>query len=430
MSCNCSSSPCGCEALIIQVGPRGFTGPAGPAPSLTLDVETLAAGSPVTITQSGGAGTYDILLGIPQGATGPAGVGTPGIDGLPAFAPLDIAGLTQPAIGSQTNIATTGSFKWAASSEWVYISGGGYYKVAAPVAAPYNTMLIRNPGAADGFPAGVTGNVGAGIFIGSNGEAAQVTPGGRPGTDGTGTTGPQGPAGDPTFIGLTTTIPTLPPAPTLRTVFYTDSLSAPTLFVPYFYSGGWTAGPNIMGAPGTLWVTTAGDPNITLPAGPIGTYALRTDVVSIYLKTGATTWVLQASLTPTFAQVAVASGGAIVGETVYTDTVVGYEPFQATLAAPGTYTLDFQYEGQEIETDKDITLDWDDSNFNKYAHRVYTINNTDASPINFALTAARWYKKTGLSIPATIAAGATQMLIVEHSALGPVVTDTFVVAAA
>ena len=429
MACNsCSSSPCQCEALQIQRGPRGFTGQTGPAPVITAEVETLAAGSDATVNFTGGAGVYNMLLGIPVGATGPQGpAGANGTNGI-AFTTLTAA-FTQPALGNLETI-TVGSTAFMQLDQPIYIAQGGTY-IAASNALSATQIIVRNPGALDGYPLGVVGQTAPGATVPVSGSLSQVTVGGRPGRDGTnGTPGPQGVPGPASIVTLTTTIPTLPPAPGGELVAYTDSLVTPTIFQFYFYSGGsWRAGPNIMGTPGTLTVSTGGNPNTTLPTGPIGTFAYRTDVPSLWLKTGAVTWVLLFTFTPTFAQVAAVTSGLIDSATVYTNRIVGYTPLVDTHTSPGVYILDLAYQGIEISADKDLELNWDDTNYSDYGQWTVTIENVDASPINLTYTAARWFKKTGLTLPATLAAGATQHYNIIKTSSGMMITETSVVLA-
>lgn len=425
MACtSCSSSPCSCEALQIRIGPRGFTGPAGPAPALTFGVETLAPGSDATLTPTGGAGLYNLLFGIPAGATGPQGpAGANGTNGI-AYTTLTSA-FTQPALGDLVTI-TVGSTAFMELGQPIFIGQGGSYIAASnPLSA--TQIIVVNPGPAEGYPAGVVGQTAPGATVPVSGSLSQVTSVGRPGRDGTnGTPGPQGVPGPASIIALTTTIPTLPPAPGAEVVAYTDNLVTPTVFQFYFYSGGWTAGPNIMGTPGTLTVNTAGDPNSTLPAGPVGTYAYRTDTPSLYVKTGAATWNLLFTFIPTLAQVTTASSGLLDSVTMRTNRVIGYVPLAASFVVAGTYTLLLQYQGTDINATKDIELDWDDTAYTQNASWTFTVLNSDAAPINITYAASRWQKATGLTLPATLAANATQVYQAVRTPAGITITNTFV----
>lgn len=407
MSCtSCGSSPCGCSALEIPVGPRGFQGPPAPPPVITLGTPTaLPPGSVPTAVITGTLGVYNIDFGLTVGDTG--ATGAPGTNGINGVAYTNLAApFTQPAIGGLVTI-TVGTTSWMSLGEPIYINGGGVYFVASnPLSA--TQIIIRNPGASDGFAAGVTGNAAAGVTVSIDGFAAQVTPSGRPGEKGDdGTPGATGTPGVDAYVGLTTTIPVAPPGPGLKTIFYTDNLVTPTVFKAYFYTSLWQAGPNLIGAAGTLIVNTGGDPNVTLPAGPIGTYAIRTDVPSFYVKTGVSTWAFVVSLTPTLDQVAIASGNTTT-EIISTSKVFGTTPFADTHTVAGSYLYDTQYALIQLDADVDIALGINDSTYADGGSFCLQLTNIDAGAINITYAGATWSKKTGLSLPATLAAGATQ----------------------
>lgn len=428
MACStCTTDPCAC-GLTVPIGPRGFTGEAGPPPTLTFAVTTLAPGSNATVNQTGGAGVYTVSLGIPRGATGTGTPGTNGTNGLNAFTTLT-ATFIQPSQSFPVTIGVVDS-SWAQPGQWVFVPGGGYYIVAT---VPSSTSItLTNPGAAQGFASGVPGNAAAGSSVGTAGTG--VTPGGRPGIQGeTGAAGDTGDPGADALLLVTTTAPVSAPPAGQRTVIYTDSATTPTFTRIMEWDGAaWNQAANIQGAAGTIWVSTPGDPSVTLPSGPIGTYVLRTDVPSIYVKTGASTFTLQSSLAATFTQVATTSAGNFGAVPVRTESMIGFDPNTDTHTAPGTYTFDLQYQSTDVAADKDIELDWDDTAYGFGGMWTFSVENTDGSPINLTLAASQWTKKTGLTIPATIAAGATQFFVCYKSPDGAsmLIADTFVITTA
>ena len=414
MSCGCSSSPCGCESLTIPNGQRGFQGEPGPPPTITVGtVTSLPAGSTATVVFSGAFGNYSADFGLVTGDTGAAGAaGTPGANGI-SFTTLGAPGFIQPALDGIATGVKVGTTVFMAVNEWIYIQDGGYYIVSA-ILNDTQVNLI-NPGPTYNYPTGVNLQTPPGVLVATNGASAQVTPGGVAGLDGAaGAAGAAGAPGVDAYVGLTTTIPVAAPGPGLKTIFYTDSLVTPTIFKPYFYTSLWQAGPNIMGPAGTLIVTTGGDPSVTLPAGPIGTLAVRTDVPSLYVKTGVSTWAFVVSLTPTLDQVMIASGNA-VSEIINTGTIVGYTAFADTHTVPGAYLYDTQYASIALEADQDIDLGIDSTNYSGSGQWLLQLTNVDASPINITMASTTWSKKTGLSLATTLAAGATQMY---HFVLG------------
>lgn len=101
--------------------------------------------------------------------------------GLPAYTTLS-TNFTQPAVSSAVT-ATVGSTAWMAVGEIIFVTNGGYYKVASVIDAV--TVSITN--------LGYTGNASPTALITAGGL---VTPGGVEGATGpAGSTGPAGPTG-------------------------------------------------------------------------------------------------------------------------------------------------------------------------------------------------------------------------------------------
>lgn len=423
MACNCNS-PCDCEELVIPLGPQGFPGEPGITPSLNFTVSTLAAGSQATVNQTGGPASYNVAIGIPRGDTGTGTAGTNGTDGGNAYTTLT-AGFTQPALGSTVTLSVV-TTDWMEPLQWIYIPGGGYYKIFSINSG--TTVIVWNPGSVQGFPTGISTNAAVGATVGSNGVG--VTPGGIPGDVGqVGPIGTPGDDGTDAELLVVYSNPVSAPAPGRSSVIVTDSATTPTFTVIQTWNGSaWAQTANIQGAAGTQITSTGGDPNATLPAGPIGTYAVRTDVPSIYVKTGASTWSFVVTLTPTFTQVATQSGGDFGTVPVSTRTVIGYAPLTDTHSAPGTYTFDLQYQSIEVDADKDIELDWDDTAYGDNAQWLFSITNTDGAPINITYATSQWSKDTGLTQPATLAASATQIYVCYRSGTRMLIANTFVVA--
>ena len=434
--CSCSSTPCGCLTPNIPRGPRGYAGEPGPAPNITVgEVTALPAGSTPTFEISGTSPNLVIDVGLVTGNTGPIGAaGANGQDATELFTSL--VTVQVPSLGNASP-ATVADTSWMTVGGWLYIRNAGYFRIVA-INSPTSVQLA-NPGAAlfpgytVSWPAGIPGNVAAGTVVTTDGTGNQVIHTSVPGAPGTtGGTGPTGNPGQDAFIEVVYAIPTAAPAVGEEFKIYTDSAVTPTVITGYSWNGAsWTASVNLTPAAGTKIVTTSGDPNITLPSGTVvGDYAIRTDVPSIYIKTTVSTWTLQVTLTNTFQQVATQSGGDMGTIPIYTNAVVGFIPFDGAHAAPGTYTLDLQYQGIRVDANKDIDLDWDDSNFSKSAVWEFQLTNSDPSPINITYAATRWAKATGLTEPATLAAGATQMFILRKNVAGDrlIIEDTFVVA--
>lgn len=434
--CSCSSTPCGCLTPNIPRGPRGFAGEPGPAPNITVGTVTaLPAGSSPTFEITGTSPNLVIDVGLATGDTGPAGAaGANGQDATELFTSL--VTFQVPLVGS-ANPATVGDTSWMTVGGWLYIRNAGYFRIVA-INSPTSVHLANPggtpfPGYTVSWPSGIPGNAPGTTVVTTDGTDNQVIQAAVPGAPGdTGATGPAGNPGQDALIEVVYAIPTVAPAIGQEFKIYTDSPTTPTVITGYSWNGAsWVASVNLTPAAGTKIVSTGGDPNVTLPSGTVvGDYAIRTDVPSIYIKTTVSTWTLQVTLTNTFQQVATQSGGNMGTVPVYTEAVVGFMPFSETHAAPGTYTLDLQYQGIYVDANKDIDLNWDDSSFDKPSVWEFQLTNSDGSPINITYATGRWAKATGLTEPATLAAGATQMFILRKNVAGDrlIIEDTFVVA--
>jgi hypothetical protein len=423
-----NSDNCNCT-LTIPRGPRGFQGEGGPAPTFNTSVTTLPPGSDATAQVTGTSPNLTLNLGL---VTGDPGVGTPGANGtngLPAFTSL-LNNFTQPQVGFTVAIQTAGSFQWSVIDEPIFISGGGKYTVTSTPVAPYTTLIVRNDGG--------TGNAAPLSLVTATGAAAQVTPTGRDGVVGTpglpGAPGTPGPAG---VIRVVNSVPISAPAANETFKIYTDSPTTPTIVTGYSWDSIgsiWQATVNLTPAAGTQTIFVNGDPNVVLPAGPIGTVAIRIDLVSqidYYIKSTISTWTLQKSITiaNTITQTVIAGSNSIAGEVLSTNRVIGFRPLLTTISAPVTYTIDLAYQGHYITADKAVGFDWDDTLYAEAGEWMVQIENVDGSAINLTYAAGRWARDPALTLPATLAAAATQMYVIRKNIAGDrmIVTNTFVV---
>lgn len=409
----CAGTDCSCN-LQIPRGPRGLQGIPGAAPNFTVNTSTLPAGQPASATVTGTSPNLTLNLAIPQGAQGPAGQGTPGVDGIPAFAPL-LAGFTQPAVNSTVTITTNGSFRWAVQGESIFVGGGGYYTVATQPVSPFTSLTIRNVGGA--------GNATPGTAVTPNGAQAQVTPSGPPGPTGNpGTNGLPGAAGASGVIRVVTTIPTTAPLPGQSFVIYTDNPTTPTVVTGYSWNGSaWVASVNLTPVAGTLTIFVNGDPNTLLPAGPVGTIAIRTDQVSqidYYIKSTPSSWTLQDSITisNTITQTVVAGSNLINGQALSTNRVVGDVPFLEVAPPAGLYTLRAQYGTTHIQIDKPIELNWESVSYSGHATHILYLENIDLSSKAITYTTGRWARNPAATLPSTLAVGATQVFVMRFNA--------------
>jgi len=423
MACeNCNdNSPNGC------VCSPGRKGDPGPANTITIAVTALPAGSTPEVVSTGVSPAQNFSIGFPLQdfpvftATATTGspvdaliTGTPanpvlnltipaGTDGEDGATPVGsvVLGFNMPAVGAATLV---GCFPdptpWAHAGQWVTVGGAG--ATDQPVGwfvidsvAP-NFLSLRNPGTLDGisvangYPSGLPQNAAPGTPVLSDGTDTQICVSGR--------NGPRGPAGTdgvtPVITGVFTPPSTPPVDDADRFVIYYNSPPGTTATeaVPYTWDGAsWIAGPNIAGPAGTQTFFQAADPNVVpIPSSVIGDSNWSVIPSGMILRRKATV-----SSWPTV--------GTLPFGTATQDIVH---------AAPGVEALDLAYGDFSIEADKDIELNWSDTNYAGQGDWTVAILNTDAGAIDLTFTAARWEENPALAIPGTtsIAAGAVVML--------------------
>lgn len=395
MSCACSGS-CSCDAS-IPVGPRGLPGASGPANEITASVTPLPAGDAPTVVVSGVPPIQHLEFGIPAAAspvfdttvpvvTLPAGdsataaidntdplapilslqipQGADGADGETPFTAL-AAAFVQPAAGSTVTV-TGADVSWMTLDSWIYIQGGGHYVVASnPLSA--TQIIVRNPGAADLSPFGwsapnIPTNTAAAATITSTGFDNQIQPSGPPGV-----AGQNGDAGPAAQIVVQYTVPVSPPvSDEFNTVLYFNAAppSIPTIGRFYSWNGAsWDGGPNFVAAGGTTTYFGAADPNVTPPAG-----AKLLDLYIQFVANNAVYWQLTAPST---------------WSTIGTVSLLGTATVQESHTSPGTITLDAENFSYLIEADKDIDIDFDQTNYDGQGMWTIVIFNVDAAPIDF-----------------------------------------------
>jgi hypothetical protein len=175
-------------------------------------------------------------------------------------------------------------------------------------------------------------------------------------------------------------------------IYYNESPpDSATEAIPYTWNGvSWDAGPNIVGARGSRIFNGSTDPNVV----PVG----GSQVDDIYLR-------YSGNVQTSYRKISVSAWTEF--GTVPTN---GSIPQDITHDAVGVETLDLAYLSYNIQADKAIELDWDDSSFTQQAEWTISITNIDASPIALTYTTLRWEKDPAVTLPATIAAGVTQTL--------------------
>ena len=394
---NCNGCD-GCSPVVLR-GQRGFQGLPGQTPDIEIQVQGLPAGNSPTVAESGTLLNPVFTIGIPAGATGPAGNnGADGQDATNLF--TNLVSFNAPGL-DVTNIATVGDTSWMVVGGWVYIRGGGYFRIAAINSA--TEVQLANPGpnalgAGIGWPTGVPGNsISAAVAsLGTPNQVIQAAVPGLPGEEGD--TGPAGPSAPPNEISVVYTVPTAAPVSPEQAFVFVANAAPPTpatSFRPYTWNGSaWVAGPNIAGQGGTKTFSGSADPNVTPPSGSnINDFYWRNQGSSVvlYERTGTTTWTVRATLTL----------GAVTQTT--------------NNSSPGTVALDLASFSHEVTSDKNITLNWDDTNNSEQGEWTVVLENVDGgSNIDLDFTAARWEYDPALtplaSLPISLAPGAIRVI--------------------
>lgn len=420
--CNCAGA-CAPSIEAIQ-GPQG---PPGGTPVLGIGtVTTLPAGSQATATITGSPLAPLVNFGLVTGDPGAAGAaGTPAVN---LYTTLT-AGFIVPALNGFVTINVANA-SWIKPGAWVYIRSGGYYRILSPTGP--TSFQAYNVGSVFGWPDGVPLQPAPGSAVAPDGTDTQVMQAGVPGLPGdtgpSGTDGPPGTPGTSSLVPFVNAIPVAAPVPGQETQIYQNDPSTPTQMRFYYWNGTvWSGSGNFVGAPGTQVVTTTGDPNSPVLAGAVGTLAFRTDVPSLYMKTGVSTWTLQFSIAPTFQQVATTSSGNFGTVPTYTQRVIGYSTAAAVHTTPATtYTFDLAYQSVLVEADTDIEIAYNAGVYTQSADWMWQVENVSGSPINVTFSAGSFDKKTGLSLPTTLAAGAVQTFILRRTKAKILIIDTFI----
>jgi hypothetical protein len=359
--------------------------PLAPSPVVSVLATTLTAGTPATATINNTNPLAPVItFGIPEGADGDDGWGT-------AFTTLDI--FNMPAVGGTTAPVTIGDNRMVQQGTWVKSQGfGGSWFIVTSVVGD-DQVTLRNPGSGDLIP--YWGPTATSIPT----NAVSTTPFAA-GTNFVvvGAPGLIGPAATPVSISVdtVTTIPVAAPASGGEIVVYYDNALTPTIVAFYAWDGAaWNASPNLIGPAGTIWQTTGGDPNVTLPSGPIGTFVLRTDVLSIYQRTSVSVWTLVGSLTPTFDQVWTASNGLTTRPQYYTPTT-------ATHSVAGVFTIDLTKAWTVVDVQAAIELDY--TPLSNYGEWWLELSNSTGSSKAVTYTTGQWEKNTGATVVSSLAA--------------------------
>ena len=429
--CGCTSTPCGCETPNIPRGPRGFAGPAGPAPNIEIGLVTTGApGSPAAASITGTSPNLLLNLTIPEGGTGGTGpAGNNGQDATEQF--TNLVSFTAPALNT-SSVATVGDTSWMTDDMWLYIEGGGYFRVVN-ILTP-TTVQLSNPGSnyfgvGIGWPSGIPGNL-ISTPVPSTATPNQVTPAAVPGIPGaTGGTGSTGSPGQDALIQVVNTPPLAAPPPGQEFKIYTDSATNPTIVTGYSWAGGtWTPTVNLTPVAGSQIYQTTAAP--LAGVGKNGDWAFSTTTLAVYYKS-AGTWTNPFNLTATFTQVATNSGGDMGTVPVRTPRIVGFNPVASTFAAPTTYVMDLAYQAHHIKIDKNLILNWDDTNFPYSGVWELQVENTDPGAINIILTAGQFAENAGLVLPTTIllAGGDTRAFVFRKNMVGDrlIIENTYLV---
>jgi len=324
--------------------------------------------------------------------------GDPGTDGISPFTSLD-ASFLMPNVDTSV-IITVGDTSWMTDGMWVTVSGAGNpslpllytggWLVVSAVLSPTSVTLL-NPGAEWGFPTGIPTNRTPGTTILSFGTPNQIV-----------VSGPPGPESEPGTSGLTPEIeivyivPVSPPvsaAYNLKLYFDVAPPGIPTIAQFYSWDGAsWLAGPNFASTGGTLWFTGTADPNVAPPSGSklLDFYIQFTGTNAVYYqRTAPSTWTIVGTV-------------ALLGTTTSVDTHTG----------GGAYTFDAAVFSFVIDTDSDIDLFADTTNYDGAGTWLFSIFNSDASPHDLS---AGGLSVSGIpTLPLTIGAGETANVVLRR----------------
>ena len=257
----------------------------------------------------GGTGSHDEFIASLVGPGGADGAnGQSAYTHQAAFLPGATPQFVQPAVG-QTVLVILDNADWLSLNMPVHLGGtpGNWYFVSAIQAS---FVLLRNPGAADGYPTGIASNAAPGTTI----VDTFLTARGRDGKDGiNGAVGPIGPVGPlGPGVGVVNLVPSTPPASGgAELVLVVDSPSAPTSVKYYNWSGtAWALAADVTPEQGSKILFLGGDPN-SQPS----TYGNNDDVcmdnsvagtLKVWQRTAPGTWALKGSIS--------GAGGMVLGD--------------------------------------------------------------------------------------------------------------------
>lgn len=178
--CDCTS-PCGCETLQLPVGPRGLPGSVGATPNIFFSATAGAPGSGVVLTQGGTPLNPTVALAIATGLQGDAGAaGQNAFTYTTAAFVQPIPDVTLPYTNTITVPVLQGNFPGIL--QWVYLTGGGYYKV---ISQTPTSLTLVNTGVAENASPGTAIPSGASVSPAGAQGATGATGAGTPGTNGT-----------------------------------------------------------------------------------------------------------------------------------------------------------------------------------------------------------------------------------------------------
>ena len=383
----CNGRPCGRCTPQNNIGNPG-RGIPGATPTITFEFDALPAGSDPTVVVGGTQLNPNYTVGFPlapsaefnpvvnvtngtAGGNASASIdntdplvpqlnlllipGQPGDNGYNGISPITIlvTSFNMPAVNASTDGLTVSDTRGFVEGDWVAVGGAGVvgydigYMVVSSIGSD-TTLRLRNPGNDDGISAGngylngLPFNVTVGTPVVPTGALNQLAVAGRPGA--------RGARGVSVYVIVGDTPPIGPPVDGFTLVFVTDVLppGRATSFVPYTWDpvgSTWDAGPNIAGAPGNQTFTGTSDPNIVPVSGSnVGDlyWRMAAGVSTLYSRISLATW---------SAIGAIPSAGSITQE------------ITSPAIAPISEVLDLSYFSINITTDKDLDLDWTNSNF-------------------------------------------------------------------